>query len=738
MQDALSKTIPIWIAVINRAVARVRLHDAQKEQRKRSYTTLNGDVLISVADTQTSITVRDEDRKLCQHAATPTTEHESTQDQSIDEAKVQRHLLQRLEQLQQQQQQLPNASEDAHCSSNGGVEHLLLDCMEDTMELLSGLTVRVQRDSMPGLGQRSSNHQSQQSQPSADFAAFASPSRRAFGTPIGSPVLRTGSCLQRSMSLQISPQPSLQEWLDETDVLHRLTAGALYHDHGFSTLSRRAARVSCHSVLHTGAAGKDLHDVLSPAASHKAAPAESLFASSAPAMSCLRKSQSTDGTHLLSLDDGLGQIRQKAPVSGLQQPNSKLQADPDQHLNADEQMTTRAKSAAFSWTRAPAVEPDTPKIGPGGLPSTFDQIEAALQSPTAVTQASPVADCCAGFKDDSHSMCAATSHQVKSPRCLVSRENMTGDAADEFAFPAAHLLVHNASLHQSYGQGSPVSATGHSSTGSSYESTLTVPSMPVVVLNGTSHQPADATSILDIWRSTDLEDVASLPKINDFMPGVYHVPEEQPSMDDDQEQQGTAWHQPLQEADSSTGGRTNFRARVSHSHTGSAAADGLSSSAHSSSSWVDEEAGLDGLCAFAPPAEAAARYTAAALAIVRANSSDDLHHKRASSLTESSNGSLSDGGSSQMSSKLSSSSCSMQDGPQLCSDGIPWDTSLHLPLWVPANERQAIEAKLDGFVERLLEIGADVRGLAAQLQKPLRPLWVSQDSLIWTNQVRRV
>lgn len=60
----------------------------------------------------------------------------------------------------------------------------------------------------------------------------------------------------------------------------------------------------------------------------------------------------------------------------------------------------------------------------------------------------------------------------------------------------------------------------------------------------------------------------------------------------------------------------------------------------------------------------------------------------------------------------------------------------HLPLWVAPNERKQIEAKLEGWVERLLESGADVRRLSALLSKPLRPLWISQSSVIWTNQVR--
>jgi hypothetical protein len=36
-------------------------------------------------------------------------------------------------------------------------------------------------------------------------------------------------------------------------------------------------------------------------------------------------------------------------------------------------------------------------------------------------------------------------------------------------------------------------------------------------------------------------------------------------------------------------------------------------------------------------------------------------------------------------------------------------------------------------VAKLLEVGADVRRLSARLRKPLRPLWISQSSVIWTN-----
>ncbi|EFJ52832.1 hypothetical protein VOLCADRAFT_55451, partial [Volvox carteri f. nagariensis] len=67
--------------------------------------------------------------------------------------------------------------------------------------------------------------------------------------------------------------------------------------------------------------------------------------------------------------------------------------------------------------------------------------------------------------------------------------------------------------------------------------------------------------------------------------------------------------------------------------------------------------------------------------------------------------------------------------------GDGWDVGLHLPLWISSNERAQIERRLDGWVDALLRVGADVEGLAKVLRKPLRPLWISQSSTIWVDQV---
>lgn len=64
-----------------------------------------------------------------------------------------------------------------------------------------------------------------------------------------------------------------------------------------------------------------------------------------------------------------------------------------------------------------------------------------------------------------------------------------------------------------------------------------------------------------------------------------------------------------------------------------------------------------------------------------------------------------------------------------------WDSSLHLPLWVPDTERAAIEAHLEGWTEQLETSGADISALALLLRKPLRPLWISQKTVIWLNEV---
>lgn len=60
---------------------------------------------------------------------------------------------------------------------------------------------------------------------------------------------------------------------------------------------------------------------------------------------------------------------------------------------------------------------------------------------------------------------------------------------------------------------------------------------------------------------------------------------------------------------------------------------------------------------------------------------------------------------------------------------------MHLPLWVSETEKAAIEDRLEGWTKDLDASGADIASLASCLKKPLHPLWISQKSVIWINEV---
>lgn len=88
---------------------------------------------------------------------------------------------------------------------------------------------------------------------------------------------------------------------------------------------------------------------------------------------------------------------------------------------------------------------------------------------------------------------------------------------------------------------------------------------------------------------------------------------------------------------------------------------------------------------------------------------------------------------------------SADNGPELNScfsrkalvdiSGEDWDCSLHLPLWVSETEKANIESRIEGWIKLLEDTGTDFTFLARSLQKPLRPLWISQKSVVWLNEV---
>lgn len=66
---------------------------------------------------------------------------------------------------------------------------------------------------------------------------------------------------------------------------------------------------------------------------------------------------------------------------------------------------------------------------------------------------------------------------------------------------------------------------------------------------------------------------------------------------------------------------------------------------------------------------------------------------------------------------------------------LQWDCSLYLPLWVSESEKAAIHRRLEEWTEQLEATGVDIGSLALTLRKPLRPLWISQKTVIWLNEV---
>ncbi len=60
---------------------------------------------------------------------------------------------------------------------------------------------------------------------------------------------------------------------------------------------------------------------------------------------------------------------------------------------------------------------------------------------------------------------------------------------------------------------------------------------------------------------------------------------------------------------------------------------------------------------------------------------------------------------------------------------IQWDTQFHsLPSAVSRSEHAQIEARLDMFVQRLLNSGVDMESVSNNVVKPLRPIWYTPQS----------
>ncbi|KAL3684258.1 hypothetical protein R1sor_002280 [Riccia sorocarpa] len=78
------------------------------------------------------------------------------------------------------------------------------------------------------------------------------------------------------------------------------------------------------------------------------------------------------------------------------------------------------------------------------------------------------------------------------------------------------------------------------------------------------------------------------------------------------------------------------------------------------------------------------------------------------------------------------------DTAEYCEDNREredWDCSLHLPSWISHVEKGNIQSRLEGWVQSLKSISFGIEQLSNRLKKPLRPLWVSQNSVIWLNEL---
>lgn len=557
MQDALSKTIPIWAAVLNRAVARVRAYDAHKAHRRRTCAAADGGVFTAVADTQTIISVRS-DQPSSINSSSPAAAAAGTAaaatvaagmapkactgaQQPRDDEQKHMHGAQKQQQQQQHRaagqdrQQAPEQPQGRHhhtlvqqgsgnsgrhlppgifesiqaasavnscdSSSSTQVVQLLVGCLGPSMDLMSGL---------------SSTHDGISSLAALGSAACGGSSglqAAGVGGCAGPPCC----CLQRSKSAHISPQPSLHEWLDEMDVLRRLSIMAETR----AAALRTAPRVSCPA----GCVCVGKPEAGSPACAAPLMPdcRAAVCGGSAPAVSCL----------LATVEE------QVAPATPAAACCMRAPFVEDVSVFAE----PGACSAALSRCTSPVAAPQVSKAGgPPSAPlaSVSKQAMPALQglgSPGFLLSSGhaagsdsdgagdPVTPRLVLGSSSSGSGRSSSGEDVlwdpmqaaagegAAPQLVIKQlrfadQGSASDASSEealpgdFAFPSPHQLAASAGSSVGAEAAGHLAASGLGSTGGSScgSGLVRLPDMPVVVLNGTSHQPGDAASILDIWR----------------------------------------------------------------------------------------------------------------------------------------------------------------------------------------------------------------------------------------------
>jgi hypothetical protein len=608
VQDAMSKTIPIWAAVLNRAVARVRAYDAQKAQRRRTYAAADGQVFTAVTDTQTTISVRSsegaaavpdgEGNSAVVAAAADATAacKESQQEQQQQPLMPQLGLTEQWRHIQQQQQaaQLAAGQHQQHnpeqpqghspvvstgsctlsiedsieaasagpgctCSSNTQVVQLLADCLGSSLDLMSGLDSSTAADEVShntaagaAAAAAAPAHGPQLSANTGTAAAEAEAAAAAVGA---AGIMASGClapaccCLHRSKSVHLSPQPSLHEWLDEMDVLRRLSIIA----EGRPAL-RPSSRVSCPSGCPCLAKIEPRMLLLpearvaacagsAPAVSCLLATAEDEPAPATPAAAGCARAQFVEDVSAFEVADRAssgGRCRSPAAaaapggVSAAQGPTSAplpavlKAATPVERMvpASPEFLLPLGTGAAAGQEDDLSGDPGTPRLMLGSGNSSSSSGGSSFSSGEEVVLWDPLQ---ASDEQQSHqeALKVPVTKQLRFAAEHSSDGSSDGAAPRDFAFPPFSQLAASAGSSVGAEAAGHLAASGMASSGGSScgSGLVRLPDMPVVVLNGTSHQPGDAASILDIWRGTQKGGVpvgnSSLETIH--MPAVHSV-----------------------------------------------------------------------------------------------------------------------------------------------------------------------------------------------------------------------